>query len=156
MSRLRGDDVRLPAAGAVADDADPAVRGRQRAEEPDRAADVADALLVGHAAGLERRGGRVGGRRAGGVAVEQVRADRAVAVDRERAHHLLGRAVVAGHVVDHDDAGERSRAERAGEVRLDVVAAVAGEGHGLRHHRRVHRAPSRVGSPARACMCSAA
>ena len=156
---VRGDHVGLAPAGAVPDDADATVRGRERTEEADRPADVADALRVGDTTRLERRRGRVGGRRAGRVAVEQVRADRAVSVDGERAHHLLGRAVEAGHVVDHHDAGERSRSERTGEVRLDVVAAVTGQGHGLRHHRCVHRAPSGPSRRRRAvpvsCMCGA-
>ena len=89
----------------------------------DRALHVAEALLVGHAAGVARRRGRVAGLRARRVAVVQVRHQRGVAVHGERADDLLRRPVVAGHVVQHDHARLRVAVERPGEVRLDLVAA---------------------------------
>ena len=89
--------------------------------------DVAEALLVGHAAGVAGRRGRVARLGPGRVPVVQVRHQRGVAVDRERADDLLRRPVVAGHVVEHHDARLVGAVERAGEVGLDLVAAVAGD-----------------------------
>src|SRR5262249_42185387 len=72
-------------------------------------------------------GGRVvrcGARR---LAVEEVRADRVVAEFREPPHHLLRRPVIAGQVMDDDDASAPLRAVRPGEGGLDVVTAGAGD-----------------------------
>ena len=118
-----GDEVRLAPARAVPDDTDLA-RGRQRPQVLRRTGDVADALGVGHPARLAGRGG-VGRLRPRGVAMEQVGADGVVAVDREGANDLLGGAVVAGHVVDHDHPAVPALVERDGLVRLDLVAVVA-------------------------------
>src|SRR6516164_10070129 len=66
-----------------------------------------------------------------------------MSVDRQAPDELLGLPVVAGHVVDPHDAAARSLADRASPVRLDLVAAVAGDGDrlcadGIRA-KRVHR-----------------
>ncbi len=107
-----------------------------------RALHVADALVVGHAAGFHRGGrgvGRLGARR---VAVVEVRADRVVAVYGERARDLLRRPVVAGHVVDHHDARVRAGRCRPREVRLDLVTVVSRDRDGLGRHRGVGHGPS--------------
>ncbi len=106
-----------------------------------RAGHVTDQPRVGHATlGAGRRGGvvRAG---AGGVAVIQVRHERVVALRREPASYLLGRRVVARHVVNHHHAAQRALADRPGQVGLDLVPAVTADGDGLGERRVVHRSP---------------
>jgi hypothetical protein len=131
----------LAAAGAVADDADLAVGRGQAAQVRRGPGYVADQARVGHAAlGAGRRGSIVGAG-ARGVAVIEVRHERVVAFRGETPGDLLGRRVVAGHVMDHDHAAERSGAHRPGQVGLDLVPAAAADGDGLGQRRVVHQAP---------------
>ena len=98
-------------------------------------ADVADQALVGHPALGPGRGRGVVGAGPGGLAGVQVGADGQVAVGGEPPGDLLGRLVVAGHVVDHHHPTGRRPVERLGQVGLDLVAAVAGDRDRLRPHR---------------------
>src|SRR5512132_2494497 len=115
----------------VADHADLVVGRAQRSQVPGGAVDVADQALVGHAAGGPGGRGGVVGAGAGRVPPVQVGHDRRAPVGREGPGDLLGRLVVAGHVVDHDHAGGGAGAGRMGQVGRDLVALVAGDPHRL-------------------------
>jgi hypothetical protein len=87
------------------------------------------------------------------LAVVEVRHHRVEPAGRERPDEFLGLPVVAGQVVDDDNAADRPRLERPGRVRLDLVAVIPGDRHGLGQHRVVHPLSS-VASPAAGTMLS--
>ena len=136
----------LAAAGAVADRARLAVGGGHGPQVGDRARDVADQPVVRHPALGPRRRRRVVRAGPGRLAVVQVRADGQVAVRGELPGDLLAALVVPGHVMDHDHAAVGARAERPGEVGLDLVAAMSSDADGLGQHRVFHACPI-VGPP---------
>ena len=93
----------MPAARAVADDADLAVGGGERPQRLDGGLGVAHELLVGDAAGLAG-----GGRGVVGIDIEplagvEVGAQGVVAVGGEAPRDLLGARVPARQVVDDED-----------------------------------------------------
>src|ERR1022692_4012648 len=134
-----GSEERLAPAGAVADDADLSVRVRQAAQVGGSAADIADEALVRDAALGPRRGRGIVRAGAGRVPVVEVRHQGRVAVRGELSRYLLGRGVIAGHVVDHHDAADRAgRVNRAGQVCLDLVTAVPGDADCPCRHRIFH------------------
>src|SRR5215468_7886922 len=129
--RARGE-VGLPAAGAIADDADLAVQIRQRAEIVDRALHVAHGAIIGHPAGrADARAVLLRGCLA--LPEMEVGRDRHEAMMSEAASDLLGRPVPARHVMDDDDAGERFAAKRSGEIGVDQVAVMPTHRHCLSH-----------------------
>ncbi len=140
--KAAGSQERLAPAGAIADDTHLAAGGRHRPQESRRPADVPDQPLVRDTAERADRRGRVIGARARRFPAVQVRADGQVAVHGKGPGYLLGRRVEPGHVVDHHHAAAGAGPERAGQVRLDLVAAMPGDADGLRHHRVIHRDPS--------------
>jgi hypothetical protein len=139
----RGQE-RVPTARAVADHADPAVGVTQPAQIRSRTGYLADDPLVwdGDRARRPRRRHRVVRGRPGRLAVVEVRHHRVETAGRERAGELLGLAVVSGQVVDDHHAADRAGLERPGRVRLDLVAVVPGDRHGLGQRRVIHRPSS--------------
>ena len=107
--------VSLAPAGAVADHADAAVRrsGARGGSRPRRATSPMHCSSGTPPASRAAAAASVA-LRAGCVPMEQVGAQCGVAVDRERAHDLLRRTVVAGHVVDDDHARIRTGQRSAG------------------------------------------
>jgi hypothetical protein len=137
-----GDEERLPPARAVPDDADLAVGVVERVQVRRGGGDVADDLLVRHAALGPCRGRLVVRADALALPGEQVRADRGVAVRRELAGDLLGGLVVAGEVVDHHDPAPRPVAQRPRQVRLQLGALMSVDRDGACPHRVSHSAAS--------------
>ena len=93
----------MPAAGAVPDDADLPVGGRERPQGLDGALGVADELGVGDASGLPRGGRGVVGIHIEPLAGVEVGADGVVAPGGEAPRDLLGPRVPARQVVDDED-----------------------------------------------------
>ena len=116
----------MAAARAEADDADLAGGVRLRPQERHAGGDVAHHLLVVGAAGRPRpRGDVVGAART--EAEEQMRGDGRIAAMGAFAHDLGGPLVPAGHVMDHDDAGNFAGTLRARVIGLALVAVVTAE-----------------------------
>ena len=121
----------MPAAGAVADDADLAVGSGQRSKRRDGAVGVTQELVVGDAAGLARGGGGVVGVDIEALAGVEVGADGVVAEGGEAPRDLLGRRVPPGQVVDDEDPAEGAVTGGDSPVGVDRRALVAGERHVL-------------------------
>src|SRR5712671_956013 len=123
------DDIgaRVRAAGGVPDDQ---VVG-----------DVANHLVVGHAARRPHARPDIV-RVARAVAEVEMRRDGGKAVMGEFADHLRDPLVPARHMVDDDDAGEFARAGRARQIGLALVAVMAAERNGFREQARIGHAVS--------------
>ena len=121
---------------AETDDAHPAARAGLRAEKGRCTRDVAHDLLVGRPArGASRRRDIV--RIAGTVAGEQMGADGVIPMMREAAGHLERPLVPPRHVVNDDDTRMRAGVRWSGNVGLDRVAAMSGDGHQLAGHAAI-------------------
>src|SRR5262249_35356910 len=139
--RLAGVEEREPAARARADAADLCPGPRLGAQPFRRGFGVAHRLRVGYAAfGAHLRRDVVRFPLPGPL--EEVVADRRIAVVGELARELPVELVPARVVVYDRDARERSRAQRPRNVRRNLVAVVAGDRNGFRNHAFVSHGSS--------------
>ena len=99
-----------------------------------RTADVADEPGVGDSTLGAGGGSGVVGGCAGRLAPVEVGHDRVVAKLGEPSDDLLGAAVVAGHVVDHDNPAAWPVARRTYDVGLDLLAVVSSDPDGFCTH----------------------
>src|SRR3989449_3762169 len=136
-----GGQVRLAAAGTVADDPNLAVQIRQGPKVIDRALDIAQRAIVRHASGRADTGA-VLLRRGLPLTEMEVWRNRDVAVVGESPGDLLGRSVPARHVMNDDHARLRANSKRSRQIRIDLIAQVPADQHRLGEERFVrHRVP---------------
>ena len=128
-----GREIRVSATRARAKDPHLAVARRQGSQELHARFEVSHDAVVGHTA-CAAHGRCDVVRRAVAGSAEEVRTNGGVAVLRESAGELPVKLVPARHVVDHHNAGVRTRPEGPSKIGVHRVPVISTNGRRIRDH----------------------